>query len=94
MVGLLAASTHYVDALKAGSGFAAVASLYPGCIRITPQQRPPFDLVNEDVSRPLLVLMGDADTETPAQECLDKLAVLKRGGAPVEWHLYAGTTHC
>ena len=94
MVGLLAASTHYVDALKAGSGFAAVASLYPGCFRITPQQRPPFDLVNEDVSRPLLVLMGDADTETPAQECLDKLAVLKRGGAPVEWHLYAGTTHC
>jgi dienelactone hydrolase len=94
MVGLLAASPHYVDALKSGPGFAAVASFYPGCFRITPKQRPPFDMVNPDVSRPLLVLMGDADTETPAQECLDNLDVLKRIGAPVEWHLYAGTTHC
>ncbi|MCG2633108.1 dienelactone hydrolase family protein [Bradyrhizobium sp. WYCCWR 13023] len=94
MVGLLAASPHYVDALKSGPGFAAVASFYPGCFRITPQQRPPYDLVNPDVSRPLLVLMGDADTETPAQECLDRLDVLKQAGAPVEWHLYAGATHC
>lgn len=94
MVGLLAASPHYVDALKSGSGFAAVASFYPGCFRITPQGRPPYDLVNSDISRPLLVLMGDADTETPAQECLNRLGVLKRSGAPVEWHLYAGATHC
>lgn len=94
MVGLLAASPHYVEALKSGPGFAAVASFYPGCFRITPKERSPYDLVNEDVSRPLLVLMGDADTETPAQECLGKLDVLKRGGAPVEWHLYAGATHC
>ncbi|WP_298883850.1 dienelactone hydrolase family protein [uncultured Bradyrhizobium sp.] len=94
MVGLLAASPHYVDALKSSPGFAAVASFYPGCFRIAPQERPPYDLVNPDVSRPLLVLMGDADTETPSQQCLDKLDVLKRGGAPVEWHLYAGATHC
>ncbi|MBR1087295.1 dienelactone hydrolase family protein [Bradyrhizobium manausense] len=94
MVGLLAASPHYVDALKSGPGFAAVASFYPGCFRITPQERPPYDLVNPDVSRPLLVLMGDADTETPAQQCIARLEVLKRSGAPVEWHLYAGATHC
>jgi len=94
MVGLLAASPHYVEALKSGPGFAAVASFYPGCFRITPPERPPYDLVNPDVSRPLLVLMGDADTETPAQQCLDRLDILKRAGAPVEWHLYAGTTHC
>lgn len=94
MVGLLAASSHYVGALKSGPGFAAVASFYPGCFRITPKERPPYDLVNEDVSRPLLILMGDADTETPAQECLDKLEIVKRGGTPVEWHLYAGATHC
>ncbi len=94
MVGLLTASPHYVDALKSGPGFAAVASFYPGCFRITPKERPPYDMVNPDISRPLLVLMGDADTETPAQECLDKLDIVKRGGAPVEWHLYAGATHC
>ena len=94
MVGLLAANPHYVSALKSGPGFAAVASFYPGCFRIAPPERPPYDLLNPDVSRPLLVLMGDADTETPAQQCLEKLDVLKRGGAPVEWHLYAGATHC
>lgn len=94
MVGLLAASPHYVDALKSGPGFAAVASFYPGCFRITPKERPPFDLVNTDISRPLLVLMGDADTETPASECVDRLDALKRSGAPVEWHLYPDATHC
>jgi dienelactone hydrolase len=94
MVGLLAASPHYVGALKFDSGFAAVASFYPGCFRITPKERPPFDLVNSAISQPLLVLMGDADTETPASECIEKLEVLKQGGLPVEWHLYPGATHC
>ncbi len=94
MVGLLTASSHYVGALKLGSGFAAVASFYPGCFRITPKEQPPFDLVNPDISRPLLVLMGDADTETPATECIDKFDALKRSGIPVEWHLYPGATHC
>jgi dienelactone hydrolase len=46
------------------------------------------------ISQPLLVLMGDADTETPASECIEKLEVLKQGGLPVEWHLYPGATHC
>jgi dienelactone hydrolase len=94
MVGLLTASSHYVGALKFESGFAAVASFDPGCFRITPKERPPFDLVNPDISRPLLVLMGDGDTETPASECIDKLDALKRSGMPVEWHLYPGATHC
>jgi dienelactone hydrolase len=94
MVGLLAASPHYASALKFNSGFAAVVSFYPGCFRITPEGRPPFDLVNSDISRPLLVLMGDADTETPATECIDKLEALKRSGLPLEWHLYPGATHC
>jgi dienelactone hydrolase len=93
MVGLLAASPHYVGALKFDSGFAAVASFYPGCFRITPNGRPPFDLVNPDISEPLLVLMGDADTETPASECTDKLEALRQSGLPVEWHLYPGATH-
>ncbi|MCK1651137.1 dienelactone hydrolase family protein [Bradyrhizobium sp. 149] len=94
MAGLLAASPHYVGALKFDSGFAAVASFYPGCFRVTPKERPPFDLLNSDVSRPLLVLMGDADTETPASECINRLEVLKRSGLPVEWHLYPDATHC
>ncbi len=95
MVGLMAASPHYVSAFKVDRGFAAVASFYPGCFRLTPPNgRPPFDLLNSDIDHPLLVLMGDADTETPASDCIDKLELLKRSGRPVEWHLYQGTTHC
>lgn len=95
MVGLLADSPHYVKALRAGPGFTAVASFYPGCFRIFPPNgRPPLDTVNGDIENPLLVLMGEADSETPPSECLEKLEPLRKAGAPVEWHLYPQTTHC
>jgi dienelactone hydrolase len=94
MVSLLAASPHTISALKIDTGFAAVASFYPGCFRIAPVGRPPFDLVNPDISKPLLVLMGGADTETPASDCIDKLEAIKRGGVPAEWNLYPDVTHC
>jgi dienelactone hydrolase len=95
MVGLLASSPHYVEALKAGPGFTAVASFYPGCFRILPPNgRPPYEIVNTDIALPLLVLMGESDTETPAAECVEKLDAIKKAGAPIEWHVYAGTTHC
>jgi dienelactone hydrolase len=95
MVGLLASSPHYVEALKAGPGFRAVASFYPGCFRISPPNgAPPYEIVNADIALPLLVLMGEADTETPAVECLEKLDAIKKAGAPIEWHVYPETTHC
>jgi dienelactone hydrolase len=96
MVGLLASSPHYASAaLVNATPFAAVASVYPGCFTITPPNgRPPYDLVNADIKSPLLVLMGEADTETPAGECVSKLEAVKRAGATVEWHIYPQTTHC
>jgi dienelactone hydrolase len=94
MVGLLAARRHYLDAFGAGPGFAAVASFYPGCFRIRPPGGRDYELIGPDVAQPLLLLMGDADTETPAAECVDKLTPVKAAGAPVEWHVYLGTTHC
>jgi dienelactone hydrolase len=95
MVGLLASSRHYVRALEAGPGFAAVAAFYPGCFRLSPPNgRAPYEVVNPDIDRPLLVLMGEADTETPAAECLEKLGAAKKNGAPIEWHVYSDTTHC
>ena len=54
----------------------------------------PWEAVNNDVDRPLLVLMADQDNETPPQECLPKLEVAKAAGAPVDWHVYPGLTHC
>lgn len=94
MVGLLASSPHYASSMQAGAGFTAVASVYPGCFTITPNGRPPFEIVNADINRPLLVLMGEDDTETPAGECVSKLEAAKRAGATIEWHVYPQTTHC
>jgi dienelactone hydrolase len=95
MVGLMADSLHYIKAFKAGPGFTAVVSLYPGCFRIFPPNgRPPLDTLNDDIAHPLLVLMGEADTETPASDCIEKLERLRKAGAPVDWHLYAQATHC
>jgi dienelactone hydrolase len=95
MVGLLASSAHYAASLDAGSGFAVVASFYPGCFKIVPPGGvPPYEILNPDIERPLLVLMGGADTETPPQECIARLEAAKAGGAPVTWHIYADATHC
>jgi len=93
-VAVMAASRHYVAALQAGKGFAAIASFYPLCSRVLPRNAPPLDVVNNDIAHPLLVLMGEADTETPASDCIEKLQTLQKAGAPVDWHLYPGTTHC
>ena len=38
--------------------------------------------------------MGGQDTETPAANCIEALEPARAAGAPVEWHLYAGATHC
>jgi dienelactone hydrolase len=95
MVGLMADSQHYIAAFKAGPGFTAVVSFYPGCFRLFPPNgRPPLDTINGDIAHPLLVLMGEADTETPASDCIEKLERLKKAGAPVDWHLYPQATHC
>ena len=70
--------------LGAGERFAAVVSFYPGCFTIRPPVGAPFEIVNPDIDRPLLVLMGDKDTETPPGECVSKLELARAAGAPVE----------
>jgi dienelactone hydrolase len=95
MVGLLSSSRRYAGQLNAGPGFQAVASFYPGCFSATPQSGGrPFEIFNDDIGQPLLVLMGEADTETPPSDCLPKLEKAKAAGLPVAWHVYPKTTHC
>jgi dienelactone hydrolase len=84
MVGFRASSAEVAKGYPAGDRFAAVASLYGGC--------PGF--LRYDTDRPLLALMGELDNETPPSACVPILDGLKSVGAPVEWHIYPGTTHC
>jgi dienelactone hydrolase len=93
MVGLIVSSARYADALG-GRPFAAVAAFYPGCFRVSRSNAPVFDIVSDDMKQPVLVLMGAADNETPASECVEKLQAARSAGSAVDWHIYPDTGHC
>jgi dienelactone hydrolase len=65
-------------------GFAAGIGVYPGGC---------FSLVNEQVVRPLLVLIGEADDWTPAEKCVEMVNAMKSRGADVEIVVYPGAYH-
>lgn len=93
-MGHLASSKTWADVLSGGPRFGAIVSLYGDCwVPPGPGRPSGIDLLREDVDRPLLVLMGEADNETPPAECLPKLQILNDRGVPVEWHVYPGATH-
>lgn len=95
MVGALAAAKGFREGLSPDEGFNALVSFYPGCFQIRPPNGgTPYDIVRSDIDRPLLVLMGADDTETPAMQCEARLGIAKFAGAPVQWHIYPETTHC
>jgi dienelactone hydrolase len=94
MTALVASSKRWAEALGGGFRFQAAVSFYPGCFTLTPANAPAYEIVNGDIDRPVLALLGGKDTETPAQECTQKLQLLQAAGAPVAWHLYPEATHC
>ena len=93
MVGLLTSSDG-VSKHGENRAFGAIVSFYPGCFTLRPANGSPYELVRPDIGTPLLVLMGSADTETPATECVQKLEPVRSSGAPIELHVYPDTTHC
>ena len=93
-VGLLASSKRAMEALNQTERFNAIVSFYPPCYAVPANRTPPYELVLTGIDRPLLVLMGERDNETPPEECVSRLAPLKAAGAPIEWHVYPETTHC
>lgn len=65
-------------------GFAAGIGVYPGGC---------FSLVQEQVIRPLLVLIGGADDWTPAAKCEEMVAAMKSRGADASIVVYPGAYH-
>jgi dienelactone hydrolase len=97
MAGLGAADEKY-----AGRGskpaFRAIVSVYPICfvanIRI-PGRGGPVDVrfIPDKTVVPLLVQMGDLDTEAPPKECIPRLEQLKGKGSAVEFVVHKNATH-
>jgi dienelactone hydrolase len=78
--------------------FRGIVANYPVCFIANLQipGRRPVDInfvPEEKITVPLLVQMGDLDTEGPPQDCISRLQVQKDKGAPIELVLYKNTTH-
>lgn len=65
-------------------GFAAGIGVYPGGC---------FSLVGEQVVRPLLVLIGEADDWTPAAKCREMTEAMRSRGADATIVTYPGAYH-
>jgi dienelactone hydrolase len=65
-------------------GFAAGIGVYPGGC---------FSLVGEQVIRPLLVLIGEADDWTPAAKCREMVEAMRGRGADATIVVYPGAYH-
>lgn len=89
MTGLLAASPEMTaDVGQKELRFAGNIAVYPGCDygRGSLYVRP-------DTDRPILVLMGAQDTESPPEQCYYHLKRLKSKGRDVSWHTYREVGH-
>jgi dienelactone hydrolase len=65
-------------------GYAASVAMYPGGC---------YSLVNEEVIRPLLLLIGDADDWTLPSECVRMVEAMRSRGADATIVLYPGDVH-
>lgn len=81
MIGVLASSKLWGESLAPGERFAAAVAFYPGCFTIRPKTAPQFEIARPDIDRPLLVLLGADDNETPPEECISRLEPVKAKGA-------------
>ena len=66
----------------------AVAGLYGGC------RYGSGNWLTSKSSFPILWLMGEADLESPAADCMYEVKNLEKQGIGSEWHIYKGATHC
>jgi dienelactone hydrolase len=105
-IGLMGFSEGAMAGLEASSDqayqggrkpFGAIVAAYPIC-KFTNYRHPTIGRIidihylPDKVSVPLLVEMGDLDTEThPQRDCVPQLDQLKAGGAPVEYRMYNAT---
>ncbi len=83
------------EAIGAARGFDAYVSFYPLCrLQLQSPTRPVVEILQRDIEKPHLMLLGSADTETPAADCESLGATVKASGRPLEFHTYSGKTHC
>ena len=94
----LLASPEGAKALNAAGRFRATVAHYGSCKIAAPYSGANaaatyMEMLSSDSDRPILMLMGELDIETPPSTCFPLLPEMKAAGKPVEWHIYPKTTH-
>ena len=95
LIALFNNSKSFREEFRQARGFDAYVSFYPPCrIMSIGPNRFFNDVVQKDIEKPHLFLLGGADNEAPASDCEALLAPIKASGKPVQVHTYAAETHC
>lgn len=95
LIALFNNSKSFREEFRQSRGFDAYVSFYPPCrIMSLGPNRFAIDVVQKDMEKPHLFLLGGADNETPPADCEALLAPVKSSGKPVQLHTYPDETHC
>jgi dienelactone hydrolase len=95
LIALFNNSKSFREEFRQHRGFDAYVSFYPPCrIMSLPPNRLIIDVVQKDIEKPHLFLLGGADNETPASDCEALVTPIKSAGKPVQLHTYPNETHC
>lgn len=95
MAALRTASASYAKRWSGSGTFQAAVAFYPTCTgsHPNPQVRESQNNLYDDIHVPLLLLLGEADDESPATPCVEKAKLLQSKGQPVFWRLFPDATH-
>jgi dienelactone hydrolase len=94
----LLASPEGANKLGAAGRFRATVANYGACKMASPYaganaKATSVDMLSKDSDKPILMLMGELDIETPPSTCFPLLQQMKAAGKDVSWHIYPQTTH-
>lgn len=87
------ASPH--NATDSGSElrFAASVGHYGSCVHHPAPHVFNLPFLRRDIDHPVLLLVAEADAETPMVSCFPMVEEMKAEGKPIEWHIYRDVTH-
>ncbi len=95
LIALFNNSKSFREEFRQNRGFDAYVSFYPPCrIMSLGPNKFVIDVVQKDMEKPHLLLLGGADNETPASDCESLIEPIKASGKPVQLHTYPNESHC
>jgi len=87
------ASPQSAAAIGSKTRYRALVSNYGACSFQRSPTAPRTRFLQNDIDRPVLMLMASEDKEYKPADCFPQLEELKATGKQVEWNIYPGTHH-